>query len=427
MIWILLLFSLRSDALTLDEALQSALSKNETLSQGHERVVQAGEVLNQAKSGPLPTLAFNADHTIQPPQSDPLFRAFSPEHQTTARVTLTQPLFRGFREYAALRQRGILVDAERANQVGTVALLYEAVASSYYEVLSFEQDLRNLEDQRRLYSERVQNLLRRARRGESARNEPLTAQSTEAVVEAEIQVVMTKLKSARENFSYLTGLPWNTELTDTKMAEERIAKVQPLEFYLKKVSERPDIVAAKQNREAASEGVSIAKGSHWPTLDLVGNYYLERPGYLSGVDWDVQFRFSLPIYEGGLRVAETRQASSMLRSNELEVSRLLRSAEAEIRTLHESLVIRVKHLTALKRATELSRSNSQMLERDFRRGLTRSIDVQAALAEYGVARRNFDQARYAAHLDLIRLERAANILPPLVQNYSKEYAFEDKR
>lgn len=425
MLSLLVLLLVQGHAATLDEALRSALNKNESVGQSREKVVQAEERLDQAKSGPQPTISFEAQHLIQPELRDPLYREFSPAQQTTANFSLKQPLFRGFREFAALRRQRDLVDAEKANEQTSLAGLYEQVATSFYEILSYEQDLKNLEDQRRLYAERVKNLQARAARGESARNEPLTAQSTEAVTEAEIMVVRTKLKAARENFQILSGLAADTPLADgTVVEEDSLGRVQKLEHYLAAAKNRPDVEAALKNAEAAAEDVKIAKGQHWPTLDLVGNYYVKRPpGFFNELDWDVQFKLSVPLYEGGLRVSQTAEAASAKRSADLTLAKVRRSAESEIRTLHETLMIRINHLKALRRATELSKRNSEILERDFRRGLSRNIDVQAALAEYGVARRNLDQARFAARLDLVRLHRAANILPPAI----KEYASKDQQ
>lgn len=401
---------------TLEDAYQSALKKNELVGQAQERVVQANENLSKVMSGPQPNLSLNASYKVQPELSDPVYRPFSPTEQSLASLTLTQPLFRGFREFAALRRQRDLVTAERANQMLTLGDVFQSVATTYYEVLANEQDLRNLEDQRRLFAERAKNLVTRARRGESARNEPLAAQSSEAAAEADIQVAKTKLKGARENFKVATGLPAESELSDLKPEDNGVTEVEKLEYYMSRVEERPEIRAAKARVEAADQQVSIAKGSYWPTIDAVGNYYLKGPeGMQKDIKWDFQLKLSFPIYEGGLRLAETREASSKVRETQLELHNLRRVAQAQIASLYESAAVRLKHLEALKRAKELSQQNSQALERDYRRGLARNIDVQSALVEFGNIRRTYDQARYAARLDVIRLDRAANILPRIFQ------------
>jgi outer membrane protein len=400
-----------ASALTLDEAFRSALQKNEVSGQSRERVNQAEELIDQAKGAAYPSLFLNATHLTQPAPSDPVARAFFPEQQTTANLTLNVPLFRGFREYSVLRQRNDLYSSERQQRIATLLLLYEQVATSYLEVLAHEQDLKNLNEQRTLYGQRVKELQGRIRRGESNSTEALIAQSTEAAVEAEIRIVQSRLKSARETFSFLTTAPAESPLSE-EIVNKPDSGLRPIGEYLAKIEERPDIKGAKDRVSATSEEVTFAKGSHWPTLDAVGNYYLKRPdGFLSDVKWDVQVRFSLPIFEGGLRVSQTQEASSKLRESELELSKLRRRAAADIRSLHEGLKMRQDQLAALKRSTELAEKTYQVVQRDYRRGLTRNIDVQLAMTEYRVSRRMYDQARYSARLELIKLETAAAILP----------------
>ncbi|HEX4923113.1 MAG TPA: TolC family protein [Bdellovibrionales bacterium] len=406
---LILLFTVNARAVTIDEAFKSALSKNESVGQSREQVVQAEERLDQARGAILPSLSLNATHLIQPKPSDPIAAQFFPETQTTVNVSATQPLFRGFREFAALRQRENMVGAEKQTRAGALVSLYERVAAAHVDVLALEQDLKNLEEQRTITGQRVKDLQARTRRGESSATEALTAQSTEAAVEAEIKMVEARLKSAREHFSYLTGLPVDARLTDV---EPKRTQAKKIDEYLARVDERPDVKAAKERVSAAEEEVSIARGGHWPSLDVVGNYYLKRPeGFLSDLKWDVQFRFTLPLFEGGTRVSQTQEASSRNREAELELSRLRRQAAADIRSLYESHHARVGQLEALKRSAELAEKNYQTLQRDFRRGLARSIDVQLGLTEYRVMRRTYDSARYQARLDVIRLESAAAILP----------------
>lgn len=406
-------FAFNASSTTLEEAFQSALQKNEVVGQSRERVVQAEELVEQAESAPYPTLSFHASHLIQPQPKDPIAREFFPENQTTANFTLIQPLFRGFREFAALRARRNLLNSERQERLSTLNQLYERVATTFLDVLALEKDLENLKDQSEIYAARVKELVARGRRGESAPNEALTAQSTEATVLAEISMVTARLRTARESLHFLTNLPADAKLKDK---ETNISALKPLEDYLSRVDKRPDVIGAKEKVEAADEEVSIARGAHWPTADVVGNYYLIRPeGFMNQLDWDVKFQLTFPLFEGGLRQAQTREQSSKWRSAQLEYSKLRRQAETQIRALHDDLKMRENQLEALKRSAELSKRNYQALQRDYRRGLTRNIDVQLALTEFGITRRAYDQARFAARLDRIRLESAAAIFPAILE------------
>lgn len=412
-ILIFLLFNFKVHAVTIDEAFRSALQKNETAAQAREKVKQAEEKFDQVRSGPLPSLAFNASHTIQERVEDPIAREFFPENQTTTNLTLTQPLFRGLREFAALRQQGRLLDAQKQQRIMTLAKMYEDVATAYLQILAYEADIKNIDELLGYYGQRVKDLAGRARRGESQRNEVLTAQSSTAALEAERSIVEGKLRAVRENFTYLTGLEANSEVSEADLQPPEVAKLQA---YLDGVEKRPDVQNAKERVEAADAEVSIKRGAHWPSIDAVGNYYFQRPGFLSVVDWDVQFKLTFPIFEGGLRVAETNEAASKKREAELELSRLRREALTSIRALHDGLQLRIRQVTALQKAVDLARRSYQVLQANFRRGLNRNVEVQMALSELGVSRRNYDQARFAAQLEKIRIEMAAARFPDSIRS-----------
>lgn len=398
-------------AINLDDAAKSTFQINESVGQSREKLRQSEEMVTKARGAILPSLFLNGTHLMQPKPSDPIAASFSPEHQTTASLTLTQPLFRGLREFAGLRRQDDEYELQRQTHFSTMIDLYQQVATSYFEVLTLEQDLRNIEAQKTIYQNRIKDLQGRAQRGESSASETLTAQSTAAALDAEFQVQSSKLITARQNFSLLTGLKAEEALAD---AGDDTAELPAVETFLARVEERPDIKALKARLESSSEDVSIARGAHLPTLDFVGNYYLVRPGFLQDIKWDLQLQLKFPIYEGGVTQSQVRTASSMHSASELALHQQRRKAIAEIKSLHESLRLRTGQLKALKQSSEISEKNYQVLLRDSRRGLVRSIDVQMGLTEFRAAKRSYDQVRYQSKLERIQLNLATATLPDVL-------------
>lgn len=414
MIFIIALFlSQSAHAIGLDQAVQSSLQKNEVVGQSKEQVVQVEELKKQATGAVLPTIALEGSYLVQPEVSDPVAAEFFPDRQTTANVSLNQPLFRGLREFAAIRRQNNLVAAQKQTLQLEMMALYQKVADSYMDVLSLEQDIRNIEAQRTIYQDRVKDLQARSRRGESSANEAFQAQSTSAALDADLQIQSGKLKTARENFAFLTGLPVDTKLDD--IPENAVMTLSPLADYLAKVEDRPDVKVKMQQTEASDEEVSFAKGAHWPTLDLTANYYLIRPeGFTEDLKWDVLLKMKLPLYEGGATQSKVREAASKRAGANLALNEARRKAEAEIKSLHESLRLRADQIKYLKLSAELAEKNYKFLLRDSRRGLARSTDVQVGLTEYRGQKRAYDAARYQAQLERIRLDLASANIPSIL-------------
>lgn len=400
-------------ALNFQSVYQAALLNSEKVAQSQETVTQAEEQISQARGAILPNVSFNASHTRQDQPTDAFAQSFSPATQDSARLTMEQPIFHGLSEFAAFRQRKNNLEAQKFNKTLARIQLYQDVASNYFNILSLEQDLKNLKEQLDLYQDRVSDLQKRAKRGESNVTEALTAQSTQASLEAEVQLVRGQLITAREQFAFYTGLDSKTAIDDiSKDGKEITSTLKDIQSYLQRVEERPDIQGARAQLKAAEEEVRVARGGHWPSIDAVGNYHLKRPvAFLEDIKWDVELRLKFPIFEGGTRQSQVREATSKKRVQDLELARLRRQAVQQIRTLYESLKARMNQVSALEKTVALSEKNYKVLQREFRNGLVRSIDAQVALTEFRVARRTYDQARYAAQVDLVSLEAAAFMVP----------------
>jgi outer membrane protein len=391
-----------ADALTLDDFFAQALTRSETVATQVELIRQAEERYRQANADRLPTVSGIASYTwLDKGATD---TKANPTRQPHARLSATQPLFRGFREFASLRQTQALVDAQGEDFRQARTQLFRDVAQNFYDILSLEQDLRNLDEQISYNLQREKELSDRVRIGRSRPGEVLTVQSAVSTLRAQIEQLQAQLSAAREAFAFLSGLPASTPLRDTEIMP---AGVGTVDEYLGRLSLRPDVKAAQQRLTAAKESVDVARGAHLPSLDLNANRYLERTGSLENVEWDVQLVLTIPLYAGGGVQSRVREALSQSTQAELNESQVRRLAEQEIRSLHQSVVLDRAQLAALEKATDAARMNHEAQQRDYRLGLVTNLDVLQAQTAYQENVRALDRARFAAKLDYLRLQAAA--------------------
>lgn len=390
-----------AETLTLDEYFAQALVRSEVVATQGELILQAEERYRQAKSTLRPTVDGVASYTwLDKGARD---TTANPTRQPHARLTATQPLFRGFREFAAMRQTQALIGAQNEDYRQARTQLFRDVVQNFYDVLALEQDLRNLDRQISLNVEREKELRDRVRIGRSRSGEMLTVQSTISTLRAQVQQLRAQLAAAREAFAFLSGLPADTLLHDT---EALPARLDPLDTYLARLELRPDVKAAQQRLTAAQENITVARGARQPALDLNANRYLERKGSLEDVDWDVQLALTIPLYSGGSLQSQVREAVSQSTQAELGASRVRRQAEQEIRSAYQSAVFDRSQLEALEKATEAARKNYEVQRHDYRLGLVTNLDVLQALTDFQENQRALDRARYTAKFDWLRLEAA---------------------
>ena len=127
-------------------------------------------------------------------------------------MALTQPLFRGFREFAAIRQSEALVGAQSEDYRNARIQLFKDVTQNFYDVVALERDLVNLDEQVRQNLQREEELQVRIRIGRSRVGEVLTVQARISTLRAEIAQLDAQLSVARDIFAFLSGLPPTTAM-----------------------------------------------------------------------------------------------------------------------------------------------------------------------------------------------------------------------
>ena len=391
-----------AEALTLDDYFAQALVRSEVVAAQNELIQQAEERYRQAGAALYPTIDGVASYTWQ--DRGALNTTISPTRQPNARLALTQPLFRGFREFAAKRQTQALVGAQSEDYRQARTQLFKDVAQNFYDVLALEQDLKNFDEQINQHLDREKELRDRVRIGRARAGETLTVQSTISTLRAQVEQLQAQLGAVRAAFAFLSGLPATTPLRDTEVLP---ANPDPIETYLARLEWRPDVKAARQRLTAAQENITVTRGAQRPALDLNANRYLERAGNLKSVDWDVQLALTIPLYAGGGLQSQVREALSRSTQAELGLSQARRLAEQEIRAAYQSVGFDRSRLEALEQATAAARKNHEAQRRDYRLGLVTNLDVLQALTALQENQRALDRARYTAKLDYLKLEAAA--------------------
>lgn len=394
-----------AEALTLDEYFAAALKRSETVATQIELIRQAEEHYTQANSALRPSVNGVASYTRQDPiPAGELSTSTSPNRQSLAKLTATQPLFRGFREFAALRQTQALLGAQDQDYRNARTQLFKDVVQNFYTVLSIEQDLKNFSEEINQNIDREKELNGRVRIGRSRIGEVLSVQSTISTLRAQVEQLQGQLSAAREAFAFLSGLAPTTLLRDT---ENLPVNLEPLDDYLARLELRPDVIASRQRLSAAQENTKVARGAHLPSLDLNANRYLERTGNLKDSNWDVGIALTVPIYAGGLLQSKVSEAVSQRTQAELNASQVRRQAEQEIRSTYQSVVFDRSQLDALEKATESARKNYEAQRRDYRLGLVTNLDVLQALTAFQQNQLALDRARYTTKLDYLKLQAAA--------------------
>ena len=388
---------------SLEDCFAAAVQLSETLYLQVEAINQAQEKWKQAIAAILPTVVGSGNFLFQPAIHNSLGTSLYPTFQPLGKITATQNLFQGFREYAGLRMTRDTLNQQRQLKWNAIITLYLQVAQSYYSILSTEADLRDLEVEIRMYDQRIKELKQFFAIGRSRDADVMTAQSQRESYAAMAQVDQRTIRVARETLHYLTGFAREIDLKDTELAP---ASLPTLKKYLQELERRPDVEGALSALKAAEENERVAFGAHLPSISVLGDYYLFRYGALQDVRWDAQINISVPIFAGGGTQSAVRVAQSQKAQAELTLRQTRRQAEQTVGTYYQTLDSDHKLVRKYTQVTNLFRRTYLAQKRDYQRGLVNNTDVLLALASYQDSQRNLDQSVVAVQLDYVNLEAA---------------------
>jgi outer membrane protein len=396
--------SLAQEPFSLNDCFKAAMKRSEVLASQQELVVQAEANYHKAWRVIFPSIngSYSYFHRNAPGLAGS-GNSESAANQQTLAITADQPLFRGFRDFAALNAAKKMITAQEQAKQWAGMQLYKDVAAAFYTRLAVQKDLEVLDDQLQLYQKRIQELQGRLAIGRSRATEVLTVEAAQAILKAQREQVLGQLDVAKEVLAFLTGLDQDVPLGDIY---EVPLEIGSLESYQSRLNARPDIIAAQKSMEAFQSNVAVAKGAYLPSVDLIGEYYVQRPDLHKNGAWDIELAVTLPIFTGGIVSSNLKTAESQKRQSEIQLSLVQRMALEESRSLYHNLKADMSQLTALQEAFNLSEKNYKANVKDYELNLVTNLDVLQALAAYQDTKRSLVKIRYLTKIDYARLEAA---------------------
>ena len=401
-----LIFTCAVNAVTLKEAWLGARQNMESVKRAEQGILQREEQKNRARAALLPSVNGFATYTRIDPPATKGFSAFTLTKQYNMGVRLVQPLIRGgvFGALQVANENILLAEFQKDS---TDLNLYQLVISAYYNLKMAQNDVKNLESLLSFSKERVGEIRTRTKIGRSRKGELVEAEAQLNTAEAQHQQGLIDLTQVEKDFEFLT------KLSPVDMPElTQIPKLEgDLDVYLSKLRTRPDILAAQQQIKVAGHQIEVSKGGHYPSLDLIGNYYIDRTGILATSEWDAGIVLSVPFYQGGGVQAGVREAVATKRISELSAYESIRTAERQISVLYQNYDQLQQQLQWLEKALSKSEEAYKLNRKDYQFGLVTNLDVLQSLNSFIQTKRSYDSLYATAHMSYHNLEAAIGVLP----------------
>jgi outer membrane protein len=315
-------------------------------------------------------------------------------------------IFNGGQNWNNVGAASANIAAKRQTLARNYQTIYQDVAQAFYNVLQYQGDELIERDLIAALGARVEDLKSRVYLGRSRPSELLQAQTDLANARVTSEQEIGSDNAALETLAFYTGIPARElVLKDT----QKFPTVAQLESYLARSGDRPDVLSEVETLRQAERNLSVAKGELWPTVSASGNYLASQDPVSNNIDGTMTLQISMPIFDGGLILAQIHQNREIVRQSAIDVEQLKRTADQDTRTAYVNFNASVAQVVVLREAAVLAARNLEAQVEDYRRGVVSNLDVLTALQDYQTARQSLHNANMTTQLDLINLHVAAGL------------------
>src|SRR5271154_4762464 len=343
-------------------------------------------------------------------------------HQYT--VNLKQNLF-NWSNWETLKRADSQVAQAEADYQAAQQDLMERVAQRSFDVLGAQDDLEAQQVALTSVSRQLEQAEARYKIGLIAVTDVEEARashdSTAAAVIAAKRVLASTLELLRE----IIGDPFDSLARPIEPFEmtnpDPISEDRWVDMALKQTL---SLVSSRLAADIARENVSVARGGHGPSLDLVGSAgKLNTNGVDTFTDGSpaggttldqnqksIGLQFTFPIYSGGLVSSQVRQAVYQHRAAKERLERVARQTEHDARDAYLGVLSEISRVKALRRAVESNMTALRATESGYEAGTRTAVDVLQSRQQWIQAQTDYSRSRYDYMLNVIKLQQAAGTL-----------------
>jgi outer membrane protein len=389
------------DSLTLDQAIQLALSRNERAQITDLEIVEADAAVERAHVAFLPALNATGADTYRPRDS--------PKNLATGQLQLTQPLI-AMSAFPLLEQAKHNLSAQKSQTIEDKRQLSFDVAKAYFAVLLAQEVVTAAQKKLDTATADVADTEAQFKAQLVSSNDVTRAKISLSSSVRELAQDRSQLDTSYIELGFVINAPAPKQLTPPTTLLDAGKVVPPAAETLvaQSLAARPDLVAKKDSALAAHDFAKEPRYRYFPTLALVGqlSYTSNAPTNGHDVDGTVGLAAQWNIYDGGARSADSRSRDAAAEIADLNTKALIRTIDLDVRTAVTQLTAAQQALAAAQDASIEAGKSADETAILYHQGLAKAIELVDANEERFAADVSFAEAAYAVANAYLALRQA---------------------
>jgi len=324
-------------AQSLNEALARAYESNPTLEAARAQLRSVDEGVPIALANWRPTVQVNAGYTgldrYDSGGNANQNAALSGQIASASYgATITEPIYRGGRTVASTNQANSEVRSYRSQLVSTEEQVLMNAITSYLDVVRDDEALALSDGNEKTALQRLESTKARNKAG-------ALSQLDLAQAEADYQSAVLQryndnavAATSRANFERNIGVSPGVLIYPSQVPQLPASESTFIKTVL---TENQDLLAAQDDRDAASANVDVLFGQVLPEVDLVVQaQHSENQSFIGEArnDFSAMARLTLNLYDGGALEAQVRQAKETVRMKTYQIEKNQAQALSDART-----------------------------------------------------------------------------------------------
>jgi outer membrane protein len=358
---------------TLAQAMSSAYHNNSTLESERAALRATDENVPQALSGWRPTITANESVTHTWTDTSVPFATKGEGTRGDLSITLSQPIFRGFKTVESTAVAEAQVNAGRQNLlVVEQATLFNAI-QAYMNVVQFRQILGLRQKNVGVLQKQLNATEARFKAGELTRTDVSQARATLSGSQGQLAVAIANVKAAEANFLQVIG--HNVGKLAMPGLAPRPRSLNEAQSIAQQTN--PNILFAAQVQDASEHQIGVIGGDLLPQLSVLASASVDRNfnnDQYTTVG-TIQGSLVVPIYEAGRTYSGVRQAKETASQNRLKVVSAVRSVRESVTNAWNNIVSSGQGLQSARSQVAASRLALDGVQQEYQVGSRSTIDV----------------------------------------------------
>lgn len=388
--------------LTIEECLASAMKNNPDLLAAEEKITAQRATIGQAASAGRPQLSAGSSYS----RGGDGLSGDNNSGSYSGNVRVEQSISDWGRREAKVEGAQLSTEAAAADYRSTRESVIQDVYNAYY-------GLNRAMRENIVAKTRYDNFEKRLKWAQSYYEVGTKPKIEVTKAEADLaasKLAVVKSQASMEQFKAELANAIGQPMLEISEVEDILGYEEwniPLDEAVKRAMEqRPELIAKQRRVEYAATNLTVQMKGLSPSLSASAGYDIYGSAPFDSNEWSAKLSLSVPISDGGLTKSRVEQASAELRTAQAEIKSLSNSVTLEVRKAWEALREAKESLVSSLEAERSAKATLYLAEGRYAAGVGDNLEISDAVDSYATASANRVLALYNCKTAQLDLEKA---------------------